>query len=210
VNGLKPLKQISMLLMLSLCFFFSATSHSAAAISDDKEILYFFSYHCGECYKQQPYVSILNLALKSHDVDITPIPLLNNQNWRSSARLYYLLSLSKEHYALSSLAREKAGFALILERPNIDYNAQIEYMNLFKDFGMKFSILDFSNWWKNSEILLSDTELLISQFEDELGYELTPGMLRVSRGQDSHWFDFKEQENKLLLPDVIEVFNESN
>jgi hypothetical protein len=183
-------------------------SHSATSsplIKNDKEVVYFFSYHCQECYLQQPYISILDMAIKSHDVAVQALPLTTRPEWLPGARLFYLLSLSKENYNLSRLEREKAGFSIIQNDTSLQYNEKKAYITLFRSIGMKFTTVEFLQWWDESSVLLKHGNELQDRVSEELGFEVHPGLIRASTKRDYQWLDFNNLEQKDLILSVKEV-----
>ena len=148
--------------MLTLIPFYSLSEN---LISDDEiEVIHFFSYECGACYEKDVYLSAWSAV---QGIKVRRIPVFTKEQWKKSARLFFLIELSKGKYSLSNFERIKVGYSLSSGNDLNKMNDITDYSRMLKDKGMVFSNLELSQWWEQSSLAMKDTEFIIKTVEKE-------------------------------------------
>lgn len=160
--------------MLMLIPFYSLSEN---LISDDEiEVIHFFSYECGTCYEKDVYLSAWSAV---QGIKVRRIPVFTEEQWKKSARLFFLIELSKGNYSLSDFERIKVGYSLSLGGGLNKINDITDYSKMLKEKGMVFSNLELSQWWEKSSLAMKDTKSIIKKVEKE-SRKHALSMVRVS------------------------------
>jgi hypothetical protein len=182
---MKSLKYFSFLLFgLSLPALAEEVPETGPLFDGDEEVVYFFSYHCAQCFDAHSYLSMWS---SMQEKDIRRVPLLGeNGEWEFGARLFFLLSYAKDKFPLSEFEREKAAYQIVLNMDEYPESSS-EYMSLLRDYGLEFESTEFLAWWRNSELMLASTEEIIST---ENLSQVTPPTLRVYANEKVSWISY--------------------
>lgn len=162
---------------------------------EEKEVVYFFSYHCGSCYESSTYVRAWSSLFP--DQRVRRVPVFSGEQWRSGARLFFILELSKKKYPLTDFDREKAAYALVGQWEKSPATAT-DYMDMLRAYGMQFSASEFADWWKLSSVLMKDAEdiLRVARLESE---NMNVPFVRVSSVAEKTpvYIDFSNPESAI-------------
>jgi hypothetical protein len=160
---MKSRKSTSAYCALILTFFswwVSASEPEGLVEPVTPEVVYLFSYHCGGCYAMHEYVNLWHTTASG--VNTTFLPVFGTDEFQmAGARFHYLLKGYAHKHGLSSLKRTKMGFVLTEAHPNIATRA--EFMSVMRDKGMVFTVAEFVQWWKDSELALEQAELMLAR-----------------------------------------------
>lgn len=190
---MKNLKRISLFFGAALLLCGTLQSRADTLFDgEEKEVVYFFSYHCGACYESSTYVRAWSALFPNQRV--RRVPVFSGEQWRSGARLFFLLELSKKKYPLTDFDREKAAYALVgqWEKPPV---TATDYMDMLRAYGMKFSASEFASWWNASGVLMKDSEdiLQVARLESQ---NMNVPFVRVSSEIETQpvYIDFSNPE----------------
>lgn len=202
------IRMIPLLILASLSLTASGGENRKPWVSDSAEVIYFFSLHCGECYKNEPYFSLSKIKAQA-SATFVKVPLTMGGNAEAGARLHFLLSLSKARYDLTELERSRAGYSLLLETPSLRANDKNAYSALFREYGMRFSAFEFEKWWADSTLLMEDAAILADQASEEKGM-VYPGDIRVYNNGKVSWFNLSGNDKLSAVKGIIEAVNDEN
>lgn len=206
MNGI--IRMIPFLILASLSLSASGGENRKPWVSEGAEVIYFFSLHCGECYKNEPYFSLSKIKAQAN-ATFVKVPLSMGGDAEAGARLHFLLSLSKARYNLTELERSRAGYSLLLETPSLSANDKNAYSTLFKEYGMQFSAFEFEKWWADSTLLMEDATTLTNLASEERGV-VYPGDVRVYQNGKVSWFNLSGADKLSAVKDIIEAVNNEN
>jgi hypothetical protein len=164
-------------------FLFAANSNAANIVgNDNNEVVYFFTYDCVECYQAEAYLSAWDLL--NTTISIRRIPRYSKQTGVYSQRLFFLLEQTSEKYKLNDFERRRAAYSIFND--NSEPRDMMGFVELFEKYGMSFSFIEFSEWWKNSEKMLSLAKDVESLIPYDYGYEQP--LIRISHSNgDAIW-----------------------
>lgn len=199
---------IPLLILASLSLSSNGGENRKPWVSDGAEVIYFFSLHCGECYKNEPYFSLSKIKAQAN-ATFVKVPLTMGGNAEAGARLHFLLSLSKARYDLTELERSRAGYSLLLESPSLHANDKNAYSALFREYGMQFSAFEFEKWWADSTLLMEDAAILADQAAEEKGV-VNPGDVRVYKNGNVSWFNLSGNDKLSAVKGIIEAVDDEN
>jgi hypothetical protein len=156
-------------------FLFAASGNAENIVGSDKnEVIYFFTYDCVECYQADAYLSAWDLL--NTTVSVRRIPRYSEKTGVYSQRLFFLLEQTSEKYRLSDFERRRAAYSIFSD--NSEPRDMMGFVELFEKYGMSFSFIEFSEWWKNSEKMLLLAKEVESLIPYEYGYEQP--LIRIS------------------------------
>jgi len=163
-----------------------------------KEVILFFSLACNSCY--YPGVLIQSLKLSMPSVRFLKVPVFYGDKWRAEARLYFLLNLSSENYILSDLNKIKSSYSISQMNTLVDDKEAM--FTLLKKYGMKFTALEFSRWWSDSELMMLSAQDIIN--ESGLLSHQIPSVRVYNKGKGVTYYDARDFEAllKQLLEDL--------
>jgi hypothetical protein len=178
---MKTLKFISLLLSVTLLSSI-VKANSGAFFSDrGKEVILFISFDCGTCYEPTLLVSAWSEIKK--DVDVKYIPVFNRNQWQASARLYFLVELTKSNHLITRSKRLSTVFSLARKEELLDDKRYM--MTLLKKYGMELTVYEFNQLWDASTIMMhSATEITNSINVDHTEIPF----IRISNKADSSYF----------------------
>lgn len=185
-----PMKSLRFTSFLFLLFFsFSVfseddNSESLSLFGGNEEVVYFFSYHCAQCFDAHSYLSGW---AKSSDKKIHRVPVFSpGDDWEFGARLYFILSFAKNKFSLTDFEREKAAYQIVLNMDEYPQTAS-GYSDLLREYGLDFDSTEFFIWWRQSELMLASAEEILDSMDRT---NLTPPSLRVVTDEKVYWVDY--------------------
>jgi hypothetical protein len=196
---MKTLKFISLLLSIALLSSIAKANSSAFFSGGGKEVIFFMSFDCGACYESSLLVSAWSEINK--DVDVKYIPIFNRKPWRASARLYFLVELTKSNHLITRSKRLSTVFSLARQEALLDDKQYM--MTLLKKYGMEFTVYEFSQLWNASTIMMhSATEITNSINIDHAEVPF----IRISNKEDASYF-IKATDVEVMLKALNKEFS---
>jgi hypothetical protein len=178
---MKTLQFISLFLsVMLLSSMVKADSHSLF-FGDGKEVVVFLSFECDACYEASLFVSAWSEIKK--EVDVKYVPVFNSKQWQASARLYFLVELTKSSHSITRSKRLSTVFALVRQEALVDDRQYM--MTLLKKYGMEFTVYEFSQLWDASTIMMNSATEIINSVN--LDHAEVP-FIRISNKVDASYF----------------------